>query len=140
MTTLGKVHRPGTITFIGILLYIKAVIAAVAAFALIFGKDSEVAANAGLTSDNLLYSGIAEAIAAVFLVIAAWYLMSGSKGARIVVAVVVAFRLAVLVWVMLTHHTGGAAGHGIVSALFAVLILWMLYGDQRSEEYFEGQA
>ncbi|MEA3501713.1 MAG: hypothetical protein U9R47_02995 [Actinomycetota bacterium] len=140
MTTLGKVHRPGTITFIGILLYVKAVIAAVAAFALIFGKDSEVAANAGLTSDNLLYSGIAEAIAAVLLVVAAWYLMSGSNGARIVVTVVVAFRLAVLVWVMLTHHTGGAAGHGIVSALFAVLILWMLYGDQRSDEYFKGQA
>jgi hypothetical protein len=121
-------------------LYIKAVIAAVAAFALIFGRDSEVASNAGLTSDNLLYSGIAEAIAAVLLVVAAWYLMSGSNGARIFVAVVVGFRLAVLVWVMLTHHTGGTAGHGILSALFAVLILWMLYGDHRSEEYFKGQA
>lgn len=140
MTTPDTIHRPGTITFIGILLYIKALIAAVAAFALIFGRDSEVASNAGLTSDNLLYSGIAEAIAAVLLVLSAWYLMSGSNGARIFVAVVVAFRLAVLVWVMLTHHTGGTAGHGILSALFAVLILWMLYGDHRAEEYFKGQA
>ena len=140
MTTLGPIHRPGTITFVGILLYIKAALAAVAAFALILGRDSEVASSAGLNSDNLLYSGIAEAIAAVLLVAAAWYLMSGSNGARVVVAIVIGFRLAVLVWVMLTHHTGGTAGHGIVSALLAVMILWMLYGDQRSEEYFEGQA
>jgi hypothetical protein len=41
---------------------------------------------------------------------------------------------------MLAHRTGGTAGHGILSAPFAIMILWMLYDDQRSEEYFKGQA
>jgi hypothetical protein len=131
------VKRPGVITFIGVLLYINAALAAIASIASFVARGTDEALALGLSDDSLLTSGIAEAIAAVLLVFAAWYLMSGASGARLVVAIVVGIRLALLVWVMLTHHVGGFLWTGLISAGFGLFILWALYGDDRSEKYFE---
>ena len=136
---MAGAQRPGIITFIGVLLYIKAALAAVASVAAFVARGSNEAAQAGLSDDILLTAGITEGIAALLLLLVAMNLMSGSRGARFFVALVVGIRLALVVWVMLTHHTGGYLWNGIIAAAFALFILWALYGDQRSEEYFEGQ-
>jgi len=134
---VGNVKRPGVITFIGVLLYIKAGLAAIGSIAAWVAVGSDAATQAGITDSALKQAGIAEAIAAVLLIFAAFYLMSGSNGARLVVAVVVGIRLMLLVWVMLIHHTGAYLYTGLISAGFALFILWALYGDDRSEAYFE---
>jgi hypothetical protein len=132
-----EIKRPGVVTFIGVLLYIKAALAAVGSIAAWVTVGSDAAASAGISDSALQQAGIAEAIAAVLLFIAAWYLMSGSNGARLVVAVVVGIRLVLIVWIMLTHHTGGYLFLGLISAGFAIFILWALYGDEKANEYFE---
>ena len=136
---MAGAQRPGIITFIGVLLYIKAALAAVASIAAFVARGSNEAAQAGLSDDILLTAGITEGIAALLLLLVAMNLMGGSRGARFFVALVVGIRLALVVWVMLTHHTGGYLWNGIIATAFALFILWALYGDQRSEEYFEGQ-
>ena len=131
------VKRPGVITFIGVLIYISAAMAAISSIAAFLGKGTAEAAALGLSDTSLVTAGIVEAIIAVLLVLTAYYLMSGSKGARLVVAIVMGIRLVAVVWIMLTHHVGGFLWSGLLSAAFALFVLWALYGDDRSEEYFE---
>lgn len=131
------VKRPGVITFIGVLIYISAAMAAIASIAAFLGKGTAEAAALGLSDTSLVTAGVVEAIIAVLMVLTAYYLMSGSKGARLVVAVVMGIRLVAVVWIMLTHHVGGFLWSGLLSAAFALFVLWALYGDDRSEEYFE---
>lgn len=88
----------------------------------------------------MLATGIVEAILAVLLVLVAMSLMSGSKGARLLIAVVMALRIAATAWMMVTHHESGFIWTGIFTVAFALFILWALYGDDRSEAYFEGAA
>ena len=132
--------RPGVITFVGILLYIKAAAAAIVAIAAFVGKGTDRALAAGLSDNTMLTTGIVEAILAVLLVLVAMSLMSGSKGARLLIAIVMALRIAATTWVMVTHHDSGFVWTGIGTIAFAVFILWALYGDDRSEAYFEGAA
>ena len=134
---MAVVKRPGVITFIGVLLYISAAMAAVSSVLAFLGKGTEEAAFVGLSDTSLVTVGIVEAIIAILLVLTAYYLMSGSKGARLVIAIVMGIRLVAVVWIMLTHHIGGFLWSGLLSAAFALFILWALYGDDRSEEYFE---
>jgi len=111
--------------------------AAIASIAAFLGQGTAEAAALGLSDTSLVTAGIVEAIIAVLLVLTAYYLMSGAKGARLVVGIVMGIRLVAVVWIMLTHHVGGFLWSGLLSAAFALFILWALYGDDRSDAYFE---
>jgi len=111
--------------------------AAIASIAAFLGKGTAEAAALGLSDTSLMTAGIVEAIIAVLMFLTAYYLMSGSKGARLVVGIVMGIRLVAVVWIMLTHHVGGFLWSGLLTAGIALFILWALYGDDRSEEYFE---
>ena len=136
MATTATTRRPGVVTFVGVLLYIQAFLAAVGAAAAFFVLAAGDGSQTGLTDDNLWTAGLAEATAFVVLLVAAMRLMGGSRGARTFVAVVVGIRLALVVWVMLTHHTGGFLWNGIISAAMSLFILWAMYGNDASEAYF----
>lgn len=130
--------RPGVITFIGILLYIKAAVAGIVSVAAFLGKGTDRALAAGLSDNTLLWTGIIEAILAVLLVLVAMSLMSGSKGSRLLIGIVMGIRIAATAWVMVTHHDSGFIWTGVFTVGFAMFILWALYGNDKSEAYFEG--
>lgn len=79
---------------------------------------------------------IAEMMPALILYFVAWYLMKGRRGARLLVAVASGIQLAVTVFVMLDHGTGSYLYSGLISAAIPMFILWALYGDERSNDYF----
>ena len=132
--------RPGVITFIGILLYIKAAVAVIVAIAAFLGKGTDRALAAGLSDSTMLTTGIVEALLAVLLVLVAMSLMSGSRGARLLIAIVMGLRIAATTWLMVTHHDSGFIWTGIFTVAFALFILWALYGNDKSEEYFGDAA
>jgi len=129
-------ERPGVVTFVGVLVLIKSGIALVTGTALLLARGSDQAASSGISDDSLMTSAIAEMLAALILYFVAWYLLKGRKGARLLVAIAVGIQLAATVFVMLDHGTGGYLYTGLISAAFSLLILWALYGDERSNEYF----
>lgn len=137
MTTPAVRKRPGVVTFIGIVMYIQAAIAAViAVMAFINRDDPHWQDQTGQNADALLGLAIGEAIMAVILIAVAMNLLSGSRGARTLVAVVMGLRIAFATWAMLAHHGGGVFGTSAVTIVVALFVLWALYGHTVSEEYF----
>lgn len=140
MSTMG-IKRPGVVTFIGVILYIQAVLAAVAAvmaFAYKTRLADAISSQGGVefSSDNLIWLGIIEAITAVVLFLVASGIMRGSRGYRLFVAVVEGFRMATAFFYMLWHHDGPFVESGIVTLLIGAFVIWALY-HEKSDEYFE---
>jgi hypothetical protein len=140
MSTAG-IRRPGVVTFIGVILYIQAVLAAVAAimaFAYKTRLADAISAQGGVTfsEDNLIWLGIVEAIVAVVLFLVAAGIMRGSRGYRLFVAVVEGFRMATAFFYMLWHHDGPFVESGIVTLLIGGFVIWALY-HEKADAYFE---
>jgi hypothetical protein len=130
------VERPGVVTFVGILVLIKSGVALVTGAALFIARGGDQAASAGISDDSLMTGAVTEIMAALILYLVAWNLLKGRKGARLLVAIAVGIQLASTVWVMLDHGSGGYLYTGLISAAFSLFILWALYGDDRSNKYF----
>jgi hypothetical protein len=130
-------QRPGLVTFIGVILYIQAAMAAVAAIVtLAFSADTRVQVETGLTGPGLVATGLWEAVMAVLLFLVAGGIMRGAAGYRLFVAVIVGIRMVSAVALMLIYHTGGYLYNGLVAVLIGIFVLWALYGYQPSDDYF----
>lgn len=141
MTETMTMRRPGPVTFVGVALYIKAVIAVVAGIALIVERNNaELLRAAGQSSDFLVGTAIGEFIVAGLILIVASAIMSGRKWARLGVAVVVAIRIAAAVYWMIVHSSSGLEWHALLNVGIAIFVLWALYGNDESQTYFEGHA
>lgn len=137
MSTLVRPRRPGVVTLIGVVIYIQALIAGVVAIlAFVNRDDPHWQEQTGQNADALLGIAIAEAVLALVLVAVAITLMRGRRGARGLVAFVMALRIGVAAWAMLTHHGGGVFGTSVITIVIALFVLWALYGHPESDEYF----
>jgi hypothetical protein len=130
-------RRPGVVTFIGVVLYIYAAMAAVAALVLlIFSGNDKIQENSAQSLGLLIGSGIGEAVIAALLFVVAASVMRGAPAARLFVAVVVGLRMAAAVGLMLVHHSGGYLFSGLGYVIVGVFVLWALYAAPGSDEYF----
>jgi len=134
--TMTAPSRPGVVTFVGVILYLKAAIAVVIGIALLVEKDS-VAAATGQDGDVLVTTAVGEFIAAGLLVLVAYMLLSGHNWARLAVAIVLSFRAAMATYWLITHPAGGIHWNALISVTIAVLLLGGLYWNEKSQEYFE---
>ncbi len=143
-STTPSSRRPGIVSFIGVVLYIQAFLAAVAAVAMLIWRDdvNDFLADQGspLSSGALTGTIIGEAIAAVLLFVVANGIMRGSKGMRLVVAIVQAFSMGAAIYVLVAHHTGGFVYRAVFSLFVGVFVLWALYGNDESDRYFEANG
>jgi hypothetical protein len=131
--------RPAVVTFVGVLVWIQASVAAVSAVvAFWLRSDPDFQDRVGQSTDALVGFAIAEVFIAILLMVVASGLMSGTRSARAFVAVVMGLRVALAAWTMVTHHTGGLVVGAGMTILIAVLVLWALYGHAESEAYFGG--
>jgi hypothetical protein len=137
----SMVRRPGVVTFIGVILYIQAALAAVAAimaFAYKSRLSDAISAQSGVefSDDNLIWLGVVEAIIAVILFAVASGIMRGSRGYRAFVAIVEGFRMATAFFYMLWHYDGPFLESGIVTLAIGAFVIWALY-HENADEYFE---
>jgi hypothetical protein len=140
MSTM-RIKRPGVVTFIGVILYIQAALAAVSAvmaFAFKTRLSDAISAQSGveLSDDGVLALGVIEAIVAVVLFLVASGIMRGSRGYRLFVAIVEGFRMTTAFAYTLWHHDGPFIESGMVTLGIGAFVLWALY-HEKSDEYFE---
>ena len=106
--------------------------------ALIVEKDVAALQDVfGVTDANVMVTtGVVELVIAGLLALVAWAVFSGANWARWAVAVVIAIRVAVAG----VSHRSSRRGHPLDNGLFdhfGVFILWALFGNKESDEYFE---
>ena len=142
--TFQPVRRPGVVSFIGVIMYIQGMLAAVAAAAMLIWRDDLLdflEQQGSPVSDGVLTGSIiAEAIAAVLLILVANGLMRGSQGMRLLVAIVQCFSMAAAIYILIAHHVGGYVYRGVFSLFIGVFVLWALYGNDESDRYFEANG
>lgn len=137
MTDLARRERPGVVTFVVVLLWIQAIVSAVAGVvALAFRGNATVQETVNQTGSELLTFAIIELVVAAIIALVAISLAGGGRGARFLVALVQGLRVAVATWAIATHHTGGFLTTSIVTIALGLFILWALYGHDESEEFF----
>lgn len=131
--------RPGVLTFIGIVLFIQAAMAAVNAFTLWWNSDDAAYQQANaLTENELLTAAGIEAVFAIAFFAVGWGIMTGWKWSRFAVALVYGVRLAISGWYILTTLGQGVHTNALVQVGVAIFVLWALYGHDKSDRYFEG--
>jgi hypothetical protein len=135
-------RRPGVVTLVGIVLFINAVIAGVASIAVFFNRDAADWQEIYKMSENeLLTLAIVEGVLAILLLLVGLGIMSGAKWARLAVGIVMGLRVAALTWYMLTNLGEGAFTWAtVISMAFALFVLWALYGNDRSHDFYQGYA
>lgn len=139
MAPVVRPPRPAVITLVGIVLYIWAALAALEAIAMFLNRDNDVWKASYGTTDEMTIVAVASAVLAMLLFAVASGLLSGAGWARIAIAIVVGLRLAALVWFMLGHVGGGAfTWSTLMSLALGLFVLWVLYGKDESNTYFEG--
>ncbi len=142
MNSSSPVRRPGVVSFIGVILYVQAFLAAVAAVAMLIWRDDVLdfleKEGSPLTDGGLTTTIIVEAIAAVLLFVVANGLMRGSKGIRLFVAIVQCVSMAGAIYILVAYHVGGYVYRAVFSLFVGVFVLWALYGNDESDRYFEG--
>ena len=138
---MSTVHRPGVVTFIGVILIIQAFLAAVEAVVLLAFRDNVndfLADNGEAVSDATLSgSAIGSAIAALLLLIVGAGILRGSRGWRMFVVIITALNMGFAVYLMVVHPHSAYITTGLVSLLIGVFVIWALYAHKESEEFFE---
>lgn len=142
--TQAPTRRPGVVSFIGIILYVQAFLAAVAAISMLIWRDDILdfleKEGSPLSDGSFTGSIIGEAIAAVLLFLVASGIMRGSKGMRLLVAIVQCFAMGIAIYVLVAHHTGGLVYRSVFTLFIGVFVLWALYGNDESDRYFEANG
>jgi len=137
--SMSGVKRPALVTLIGVILYIQAFLAAVAAIVgLAFNDrlDDMTVNGVEITRNSVIWTSIIEGIMAIILFLVAAGLMRGSAGYRMVVAIVEGIRIISAFGLMLFHHGGAYVEGGIVSIAISLFVLWALY-NEKADAFFE---
>jgi hypothetical protein len=133
-------QRPGVVTFIGVVLYIQAFLAAVAAVSMIIWRNDilDYLDEHGTKLADGAFTGsiVGEAIAAVLLAFVANGIMRGSSGMRLFVAIVQCFAMGLAVYGLIAHHVGGYVYRAVFSLFIGVFVLWALYANEESDRFF----
>jgi hypothetical protein len=137
-------RRPGVVTFIAVIMYVQAALAAIAGLSLLIWRSDVVdwleQEGAPLTDGALTGTIIGEFIAAALLFLAAAGLMRGSSGWRVVIAIVQGIAMGFAVYTLIAHHVGGLVYRSVFTLFVGAFVLWALYGNEQSDRFFEENA
>jgi hypothetical protein len=126
---------PLGISVITILMYIGAILDIAGGIFLLIEKGP-VAEAADMGESAIVGIAIAMLVSGVIIGLLAFGLRSASNGVRLVIAVVMVLRIASAIYVMFA--VPGARFEGVVGAVIAVIVLYVLYGSEDSKAFFDG--
>lgn len=130
-------HRPVGVTIIVVLLWIQALFGVIGGIYLIAAhNEASLIVELDRSSDTILAYGIGALIVGLITGLVAWALGAGSNFARWLVAIISFLNLisAVYSFIALDGVTRSTA---LVNAIVAVVVLYILFGEKGSEEFFE---
>jgi uncharacterized membrane protein (DUF2068 family) len=100
-------------------------------------EDADLIAHAGRSSDALLAIGVALLVVGLLTAWLAWALGGASNFARWLVAIVAILHLAGAVYSLIALD-GVTLGAALFNGVVAVVVLYILFGERGSEEFFAG--
>src|SRR5262245_60482126 len=129
-------QRPGTVTLVMVLAEIAGILNIVAGvFVIIDRHNRSLRFNSASTPDELLWAGIFAIIIGTIYCLLAGALGRGSRGARLVFGIIAVLNLAGGIYAAVAYN-GEQRAAGVVSAVFSVIVLWLLYGTESDREFF----
>lgn len=138
MAAPAQHQRPGTVTLVMALGIIAGILnIAAGVFVIIDRHQRDLVLNSGHTADELLWAGIWAILIGILFVLVSVALGGGSRGARLLFGILAVFNLAGGVYAAVSY-TGEQRSSGIVSAVFAIIVLFLLYGTEKDREFFTG--
>jgi hypothetical protein len=136
MTAAYPVRRPFLLSLVTILMIIGGVLQIVAGVVLIvLNGNEDLQRDSGESSGTLVTLGV---IALVFGVLHIWFaglLRRGSRFARAVVLVFEVLQVVGGVWTLIALHSQYRV-NAIITIAIALFVIWYLYGNRRSREFF----
>ncbi len=131
--------RPGVVTFISLVIFVQGVLDAVAAVVTFVRMDDHrYQVETGLSSTNLLWTGIGYAVVAVILISLSVYLRQGAQGARTIITVVWVIRMIWGVFLMIWYPLlDSSFQYGLLALLVGWWVLWALHSNEKSQEFFD---
>ena len=140
MTAAYPVRRPFLLSLVTILMIIGGVLQIIAGVVLIvFNGNSDLQSDSGETSSTLLMLGV---IALLFGLIHIWFAGMLRRGSRFARAVVLVFEVLQIIgagWALIALHSQYRI-NAIITIAISLFVIWYLYGNQRSREFFGDPA
>jgi hypothetical protein len=136
----SPVRRPAVVSFIAVVLFAQAFLAAIAAISLLIWRDDivDILERDGSPMSSGFLSGtiVGEAITAVLLFVVAAGLMRGRNSIRLFVAIVEFLTMGLALYVLVAFNSGGYVFRAVFSLFVGVFVLWALYGKDDSDAFF----
>ena len=135
-TPTQHVSRPGGITLLVVLGLIQGIAALIGGLVLILDKDDEnLIAESAMSENQLLGTGIGLLSFGVIMIALSLALRNGSNFVRWLFGIVTMFNVAWGIWGIFALH-GEQQLSAAFTVLFGVIILWILFGSERTDEFF----
>jgi hypothetical protein len=130
------VSRPGGVTLLVVLGLIQGVASLILGLVLILDKSDENLMNqSGMTENTLLGTGIGMMIVGAVMILLSLGLRNGSNFVRWLFGIVAMLNVAGGIWGIFALH-GEQQLSSAFTAMFGLIILWILFGTERSDEFF----
>ena len=139
-TPAAGVRRPVGVTVIVVLLWIQGLFGIVGGLILFFERNNvDVIHEVNASSGTIGATGIIVVIVGIATLLVAVLLAQGSDFARWLVAIISIVDLATAVYYFFALSSV-VRDNAIIQALIAIIVLYFLFGERGSREFFEAQA
>jgi hypothetical protein len=130
------VSRPGGVTLLVVLGLIQGIGALIFGLVVVLDKSDETVLNeSGMTENTLLATGIGIMLFGVVIVLLALALRNGSNIVRWLFGIVTMLHVAGGIWGIFALR-GEQQLSAALTTVFGLIILWILFGSERSDEFF----
>ncbi len=130
------VSRPGGVTLLMVLGVINGIIGIGAGlFLMLDNNDAELQELTNMTSSQLSGAGIGNIVVGAILLVAALALGGGSSLIRWVYGIITMFSVAFGIWGLFALH-GEQQLTAAFTTAFSLIILWILFGSERTDQFF----
>ncbi|MDX2379719.1 MAG: hypothetical protein QNM02_08170 [Acidimicrobiia bacterium] len=132
-----EVSRPGGITLLVVLGWIQGLLALGSGVFLILDRNSaELQERAEMSSDQLVSTGVAAVVFGGAVLILASMLGRGNTVVRWLFGLLVLVNVGVGIWGLFGLH-GEQQLSAALSVVFGLLILYLLFGPERTDRWFD---
>jgi cytochrome bd-type quinol oxidase subunit 2 len=132
-----EVERPGGITFLVVLGWIQGLLALGGGIFLILDRNSEeLQSKADMSADQLVSTGVGAIVFGTAVLILASMLGRGNSVVRWLFGLLVVVNVGIAIWGLFGLH-GEQQLSAAVSLVFGLLILYLLFGPDRTDRWFD---
>lgn len=135
-TPTPHVSRPGGVTLLVVLGLIQGVASLIGGLVLVLDKsDANLQATSAMSENQLVGSGIGLLIVGGIMIALSLALRNGSNIVRWLFGIVTMLNVAYGIWGIFALH-GEQQMTAAFTTVFGLIILWILFGSERSDEFF----